>query len=293
MANFIYATAPSGRVVKIPLTGGALDRVEIGERIISSGVALNELPDVGFSLTPPSRPMAFTVEERAEISAVTDALPPFPPPNQDNMLPAFSSIEIGKCVGLDEVKKSGGKYFMQRPGAEWIDILSLPEGDFFDPKDYAMMHSGKVALCYGKVWRLADQQNIPPAVESYERTSVFRSGITEKTTLEIEATLGYEGYGASVSLRVLFRREFTINTEQEQIEVFRLYGEPGILKVFGLWQECDIMMVQIDGKRMDDPVFSLTLKDKHGTPYTVVDRFDGILNPLSRDQAQFLSVPIS
>lgn len=295
-AKFLYAIARSGQVVRIPLSGGPLNRAEIGEKLISSGISVDQLGDVGFTLRKPGNTKAFTVEERQAIAqtARSMSMPPFPKPNSDNMLPGFSEIAKGKSIGLKEMSAEGMGYYMQRAGsAEWIDVLSLPKGDFLSESDYDLVNSDRVKLCYGKVWRLVDQQNISPGIKEYTRTSVFKSGITEKTTLEIEASLGYEGYGASVSLRVLFKSEFTVTKENTQTEEFKFEGKEGVVVVFGLWQECDIFMVEVDGKRRDDPIFSLTLKDKHDTPYMVYDRFDGILNLTERDQAEVVEVPIT
>ena len=294
MTHYIYATVRSGQTFKFPHVDRPLEKTEIARRLVSAGVPLSDIQNTGFSLTPFTRSLAFTVDERAEIAAATSEWPAFPQPNENNMLPGYSAIETAKCVGLDEIKRDGGKYFMQRPGAGWVDVLSLGKEAFQNPDDYDKIHNGAVTLCAGKVWKLADQQNIPPELESYENTSIYRSGTTEKTTLEIEATLGYEGYGASVSLRVLFRKEFTVTTETEQTEKFTLFGEEGKTKIFSLWQECDIFTVEVDGVRKKDPLYTLDLLDKPGTiyetPYFVLDRFDGLENPQVRSQAHFYNV---
>lgn len=292
--NFLYAVAPSGKTVKIPLTGGPLDYSEIGQRLVSAGIPLVNIPNVAFTLDKPLAPRGLTIEERAEIASQVIALPPFPPPNDNKMLPGFSEISRETEISLRAAKKQTGRgYYMEKGPGEFIDVMSLPEKEFFDPDDYKMLHdTDSVKFVYGKVWRLADQQNISPGITEYNRTSVFRAGMTEKTTLEIEASLGYQGYGVSVSLRLLFRREITVDKESEETEHFVFNGKPGVVIVFGLWQECDIFLIEKDGVRQNDPSFSLILQDKHKTPYEVIDRFDGSLNPLTRDQAEVVEIAI-
>jgi hypothetical protein len=288
MANFIYVTAPSGLRMRIALTGDPVDRKKIGEKLVAAGVPLDEVIRSGYSLVKPNGPKSYTAEERLAIVNNKGGMPPFPEPDANNFFPEFSQIRLSDDppVSLQqrfEDEKRG--FFMQKGNAEFVDVMSLPKGEFVNGSDYDLMHSGRVALASGKVWRKIDQQNVVDQSVEYERTSAYKYGVTEATKIEIEATLGYEGYGASVSLRFLFSREITISSEETNTESYKVKGQNGKVVIFGVFQECDILVLLKDGVRQNNPIFSLMLKDKDGNPYRVLDRFDGTLIPQELQQA--------
>ena len=293
--NFIYATTGTGQKVKIPLEGDPPSTVDILGRLIAKGIPIGEIHNVAFSCREPRGPTPFTVDERQSMDAIPSTMPPFPEPNEYLMLPGFSEVLTKASVTLKELNEQGRSYRMRKPGENyWVDVLSLPEGDFVNKSDYQKIHDGAVTLNTGKIWKLADQQNIPPSMDRYQTVMVYRSGISKETTLEIEVTLGYEGYGASASLRALFRQTFTVTEETEHSETFTFDGTEGIVKIFGLWQECDIFTVEVDGQRMDNPVYSLPLLSwttGKSTPYMVIDHFDGTLNVMDRTQGDLKTRP--
>src|SRR5438132_11665275 len=105
--KLLYATAPDGQVVKIPLTkADYLDTVEIADYLNRAAIPPNQFEYVVFSTTEPA-PAQFVLSQMASAAVVrkiseTD-LPPIPKPKTPDLPPdRFSTIGTQTKVAITD-----------------------------------------------------------------------------------------------------------------------------------------------------------------------------------------------
>lgn len=283
LPKFVYATAVTGQVVKIPLIAdNHLDPGYFVTRLLDSGVPIDALDYISFSLEPP-------VQRPSRIGARGDEpriLPPKPKPASpfDNV-PEVSEYIVNSFASLKEINEDQGRYCMLRLGGgdppPFLNLFDYRKDWFQDPARYDEVYSGRIGLGYALQWKKIDRQTVSPGLE-YSRTTTIKEGMSESQSLTITATVGASGFGVSASLSIAFNRTISINREQTASETFRLTGIEGKELVFVLWQLTELFLFlrkNDDGtyERLDDYRLVLLNKGRENEPYTVIDRFDGTM----------------
>jgi len=290
--KLLYATAPDGQVVKIPLTKtGYLDTVEIADYLNRAAIPPQQFEYVAFSTTEPGSKQFFLGQVApAPVKAKLEGsdLPPIPKPETPDLPPnPFSAIGKQTKVAITDAWRTENRlpYSMKdRFGNGYFNVLDIPKDQFRSsdgkkpqPGDYDLLHNGRVQLCYGPIWRL-EGWNVVDKGEKYTRKVVSKHGMSQTDELSVSATLGYSGGGASASLTVAFKHSVTVTSETTIEQTYEVTGQDGLKIVYCVWQLCDIFTLEVDGIRRQankNPFFIQW--DSKGLHHHR-DTFDGTIN---------------
>jgi hypothetical protein len=290
--KFLWATAPDGQVVKIPLTTtDYLDTVEIAHCLNRAAIPPEQFEYVVFSTSEPA-PNQIILGQMAKATAarkmLDSELPPIPKPNTPDLPPdRFSTIGTQTKVAITDAWRNETRlpYAMKdKFGSGYFNVLDIPKDQFRSSDgtkpqhgDYELLHNGQVQLCYGPIWRLEDWSVVDKG-EKYTRKVVSKHGISNTDELSVSATLGFSGGGATASLTVAFKHSVTVTSETTIEQTFEVTGQDGLKIVYCVWQLCNIFTLEVGGiRRQADKNPFLIQWDSKGLHY-VRDTFDGTMN---------------
>ena len=294
----LYARSPGGVQVTIPLIrAGAYDVADISQRLKTAGIPDDQLPYIVWSSDPtPPKPLnqGSALGQSMAAAAVpgvskaaSDAPPTIPEPTAPNLNPPMLS-DLGPLTSVAVTpmwrQLTGCKYSMKRADNNgYVDMGSLGEGDFQDPDDFAKFRDGRVKLCYGLIWR--QPENCIQFLKqggSWSQKIVTKHGMSSTTSVSITASVGYSGYGASVSISATYGYSITVDDETEVTTQVDVAGVAKISTTVVLWELCRLYVVEVDGvvRREDNP-FKVIFKDKGG-PHELHDTWGPTYEPISR-----------
>lgn len=290
--KLLYATAPDGQVVKIPLTKtDHLDTVEIADYLNNAAIPPGQFEYVVFSTTEPEPQLSVLgLMAKAGVKPLRAEgdLPAIPKPKTPDLPPdRFSTIGTQTKVAITDAwrKETRLPYSMKdRFGNGYFNVLDIPRDQFRSsdgtrpqPGDYDLLHNGRVQLCYGPIWRL-EGWNVVNKGEKYTRKIVSKHGISKTDELSVSATLGFSGGGATASLTVAFKHSVTVTSETTIEQTYEVTGQDGLKIVYCFWQLCNIFTVEVDGvRRQADKNPFFIQWDSKGLHYHR-DTFDGTIN---------------
>lgn len=263
--KFLYATAYSGQVLKIPLKD-YVNQDYIIQRLLDVGVGIDQMKYVSFSTKEPNILPALrsSYPTRAQVEAALDSpFPPYPRPANPDVWPAqWSEIMVRKYTPLIDLKNAKRPFCMTRSDDVKVDIWSFDTGKYKDPAQWTEIKDGKIGLLYAVAWK---QKNVQKITESmrYEQRLAITHGMSTNTHYSISATLGASGFGLSASLSATFGQSFLIEESSTLTDSLVVEGVTGKVLVVAIWQLVDL--------------FYLVKKDTNGN-YVFIDGYKIVLD---------------
>ena len=263
-ASFVYATAATGQIAKIPLPEDFAHYQNPGyfaQYLLDEGVAFNDLKYVSFNLT---RHRALPGPRSSFPLFAGSQLPPYPKPaNADAQLPLWSDVSYASFQSFSSLRNRSRQFCMQRVDGGFVNAFLYPEESYVYPAQWAEMNSDNVGLAYGLVWRQLDRQKLSPA-DSMTKKLTVTEGMETATSLTVAASLGVSYAGVSAEISTTFSTSTTISEQTVQEESLTFEGSDGYVKVVATWQLAEVISVcrmDATGKVIPLTAFSISIKE--------------------------------
>ena len=264
VAKFVYATAVTGQVIKIPLPDNYVNFENPGyftQYLLDAGVKFSDLDYISFNITRhKSEP-----GPRSSFDIYADTKPPqYPvPKNAHDQVPLWSEVKIARFVSFKDMRDRRKQFCMKRVDGGFVSIFLYPEKSFVNNSEWKDLNSGNLCLSYGLAWKQQDRQLLSPG-DSFTKKISVKEGMRKETELTIAASLGVSYAGVSAEISTTFRTNTTITEEKVQEETLTFSGTDGVDKVICTWQLAEVISIvrkESDGSYSVLDNYAITLKE--------------------------------
>lgn len=267
-SKFVWVTAFTGQVVKIPLQGD-MKRANILQRLLNAGISVDQLDNLVFSTIEPE-PIGFsrsTFPTRSQVEAALDQpFPPMPhPPSPSDYPPIWSDIWFRNYTPLNTLRQNKIAFSMLKPDGTRVNLWGYNDGQYNIQSQLKEIQDGKVGLYYAVAWKLKGRQVLSPG-STYEDQYLISHGMSSTTQASLSATLSSSGLGLSANLSATFGQQFDINTTETYRETVTFKGVDDNTTVVCLWQLVDLFYIarlnSAGGYELAES-YNVTIKDKN------------------------------